>query len=151
MMSGTKTCQDILDYFGFKGTYNPKETGGAPGVTDDKTGKIFYNDFPFQGNYDRLAFIAYHEMRHSRNILSGKYKDVDFRAKINKPILAREEWDTYLYNYRNQGLYPNHGVNLINRIGLEGMDAGIYGVGTTDYFTFTPEWWHFIYKIPRLW
>ncbi|MCL1850873.1 MAG: hypothetical protein FWF70_05675, partial [Bacteroidetes bacterium] len=147
MMSGTETCQDILDYFGFKGTYAPSKTGGYPGVTDDKTGKIFYGDFPFQGNYDRLALIAYHELRHSRNVLAGKYKDIDLRDDINRPILNREEWDTYLYNYRNQGLYPNPtNVDLIKAIKYYGYQIGVYGPTT-----FSPAWWHFIYKIPRLW
>ena len=145
-MMDRNTCQEILDYFGFKGTYVPGGSNGSGTIT----GKITYNDYAFEGNYDRLAFIASHEMRHSSNTLSGKYKGIDFSDESNYPIMQREEWDTYLYNYRNQGLYPNHGENLAWRINSYGMGAGIYKLATpTDYFI--PEWWHFIYKIPRLW
>ena len=60
-----------------------------------------------------------------------------------------EEWNAHMVNYKNQGLYPNYGddINLVNLIRSYGNGAGIYGQGNQ----FAPTWWHFIYKIPRLW
>ncbi|MDR1755723.1 MAG: RHS repeat-associated core domain-containing protein [Culturomica sp.] len=143
--------QKALDYFGFKGTYDPSKTRGNPGLTDPQTGEIFYGDHSFEGNFDRLALTAYHEMRHQRNVLSGKYQGV----KIDLEVAGMEEWETYLYSYRNQGLYRKHRINLSNRINWYGNQAGVYGSITTPtggYTTsFSPQWWHFIYKIPRIW
>ena len=114
-------------------------------------GDIYYSDWAFNSNFDYLTFTAYHEMRHSRNVLSGMYENVT----IDMTIHAREEWSTYLYSYKNQGLYRNHGVRLAFRIIDYGTEAGIYA----PYYTptgkyggaFKPQWWHSIYKIPRLW
>ena len=51
------------------------------------------------------------------------------------------------------GLYSNSGVNWVQRIQKYGMDAGLYYlvIGYGSSVTFSPEWWHFIYKIPRRW
>ena len=143
--------QKALDYFGFKGTYNPEKTGGRPAVTDPKTGEIFYGDYPFESNFDRLAFIGYHEMKHRRNVLSGKYEGM----KIDLKIAGMEEWETYLYSYKNQGLYRRHGFDLVSRINSYGFQGEIYGMYVTpdgNYSTsFTPKWWQWIYRIPRKW
>ena len=133
--------QSALDYFGFKGIYNPDKTRGNPAITDPITGEIFYGDYPFEGNFDRLALVARHEMRHSRNVLSGKYNG----KEITREIAGLEEYNTYLYSYRNQGLYPQHGFNdLVYRINMYGWQALIDA-------NFSQQWWHFIYKIPRKW
>ncbi len=136
--------QKALEYFGFKGTYNPKETAGVPAITDPTTGAIFYGDYPFDDNFDRLAFIAYHEMKHRANVLSGKYNGV----VIDSVVEGLEEWNTYLYNYKNQGLYRKHGFDIVSRINSYGIQGLIY-----DQYTplFSSKWWHFIYKIPRKW
>ena len=138
MMSGTSTCQDIINYFGFDVTYDPIRGNGSG------AGKTTIGNYAFEGNYDRLAFIASHEMRHTSNTLAGKNKGGDW-DNPNCPINNREEWDALMYNYQNQGLYPNHGVDLVDRIGISGRAADLY------LTHFNPEWWHFIYKIPRLW
>jgi len=140
-----KQQQMALDYFGFEGTYDPnnelfKKYGPYPAITDPKTGDIFYNDQPFEGNFDRFYLTAAHEMRHRRNVLSGKYKGV----KITPEIAALEEISTYQYNYRNQGLYLNHGIDLIWRINSSGWPVMID-------MEFSKKWWHFIYRIPRKW
>jgi hypothetical protein len=125
--------------------------GAHPGITDTRTGDIFYHDYPFEGNFDRLALIADHEMVHSRNVLSGKYNGV----KIDFEIAGKEEWSTYLHNYRNQGLYRNHGTPLVSRMNHYGIQGGIYEIvisPTGSYSTqFNSQWWHFLYKIPRRW
>lgn len=89
---------------------------------------------------------------HSRNVLSGKYEGV----KIDFEIAGKEEWSTYLHNYRNQGLYRNHGAPLVTRINNYGLQGGIYEYvttqkGTSYYTDFKKQWWHFLYKIPRRW
>jgi len=139
--------QKALKYFGFKGTYDPNhkyfEDGSAAGATNSKTGEIIYHDRAFERNYDYLALIADHEAIHSRNILSGQHHG------------NLEEWSTYMANYQRQGFYTKHGVNLVWRIRSEGMKAGKYEFEMTpsgfNVTTFNPVWWHFIYKIPRLW
>lgn len=141
---GSTWQQDALDYFGFEGIYDPsaplfQKHGPHPAITDPVTGEIFYHDFPFEGNFDRLAFIANHEKVHRINVLSGKYEGV----KITRVIQGLEEFNTYLHNYMNQGLYPNHGFNIVERLKVNEWQA------LRDYFT--PKWWHFIYRIPRRW
>jgi hypothetical protein len=148
--------QEAIDYFGFEGTYDPnaalfQKHGAHPGITDPKSGDIFYHDYPFEGNFDRLALTADHEMVHSRNVLSGKYKGV----KIDFEVAGKEEWSTYLHNYRNQGLYKNHGTPLISRMNHYGIQGGIYEmvVSPTGSYTtqFSKQWWHFLYRTPRRW
>lgn len=149
--------QEALDYFGIQGKYDPSnqifnnEVGGGAAAVDPETGEIFWGDGAFNYGYDRLAFEADHELIHSQNVLSGKYKDV----KIDFEVAGREEWSTYMKNYQRQGLYHNHGVNIISRINQYGSQAGIYGTYVTptgSYSSnFNVQWWHFIYKIPRRW
>ena len=143
--------QKALGYFGFKGTYDPNNAlfekwGTDPGITDPKTGEIFYSDGAFAKNYDYLALIAHHESIHSQSVLSGKF-DGNY---------GLDDWHAYMTNYRNQGLYPNYGNDLVGRINDSGWQGGIYGTftGSTTSYTvppFSPAWWHFIYRIPRVW
>jgi len=67
---GSTWQQEALNHFGFEGTYDPnaplfQKHGAHPGITDPRTGDIFYHDYPFEGNFDRLALTADHEMIHS--------------------------------------------------------------------------------------
>lgn len=142
--------QGALDYFGFKGTYNPNysyfKISDDPGVTDPYTGNIYYNTTAFENNFDRLYFIADHEMKHRSDVLSGKYKNVEF----NDAFVAGEEFNTYEYNYKRQGLYPNSGFNIKGRLNMYGTAAGL------DYnmilkYSYSSPWYYFIYKIPRKW
>ena len=147
MMRGDYTCQQILNYFGFRGTYNPDHAyfkkEYSPGATNPKTGDIFYSDGAFSNNYDYLALVAHHESIHSRTVRAGRF-DGNY---------ALDDWNTYMENYKNQGLYPNYGNDLVTRINTSGTQAGIYGpnVGGSIIPPFSPAWWHFIYRIPRLW
>jgi len=76
---GSTWQQESLDYFGFEGTYNPNHPllkgNGYLGVTDPKTGNIFYNNKAFD-EYYKLKFIVDHESKHNLNILSGKFKNI---------------------------------------------------------------------------
>jgi hypothetical protein len=139
--------QKALDYFGFKGTYAPDKTNGIPATTDPKTGEIFYSDYPFESNFDRLALVADHEMKHSRNVLSGKYKGV----QVDGAVKNMEEWNTYLYNYKNQGLYRKHDIPLVSRISSYGpYDVVVTPTGSYPTY-FVPKRWHWIYRVPRKW
>ena len=60
--------------------------------------------------------------------------------RIANPL---ERVNTYLHNYRNQGLYLDHGVDIVERIHYYGWKAMVER-------DFAPQWWHFVYKIPRL-
>lgn len=135
--------QKALNYFGFKGAYDPNhryfKEEVSPGATNPKTGEIFYHSSAFEKNFDYLALVAHHELTHRRRILSGNFDPNN---------LNREEWGTYMTNYRNQGLYPNYGNDLEVRINTYGLWSGIYQIPGNR---FTSQWWHFIYKIPRLW
>jgi hypothetical protein len=145
--------QKALDYFGIKGKYDPNnrlfKNISAYAVTDPVTGEIFYSDNAFTGGYDRLAFIADHERIHSDNVLSGMYDGV----KIDDVMRAREEWGTYMQNYKRQGLYPNHGMDIIESINYYGIPAMIYSsyVTPTGIYSnqFNARWWHYMYQIPR--
>ena len=144
--------QKALEYFGFKGTYAPEhkyfeEIKGA--ATNPTTGEIFYSETVFTRNYDYLAFVADHEMMHSRRILS---------RELDRSNYDKEEWIALTYNYRKQWMYPNYDsnpgykVNLIERINTSGLLGGIYDPSAVHAVTFfRPPWWQFIYQIPRIW
>jgi RHS repeat-associated protein len=147
--------QKALEYFGFKGQYDPdnplfnKVDGGASAITHPKTGEIFYNESAFNYNYDRLKFIANHELIHSQNVLSGKFNGI----QIDRIVRNEEEWSTYMKNYKRQGLYPKHGFDIAGSINIHGYEAEIYGItifpGGSHITEFNKQWWHFIYRIPR--
>ena len=128
--------QDVLDYFKFEGEYN--NSIKHPGQTD-LNGNISYNELSFENNYDRLFFNVDHETTHQNHILTGMYEG----KEITPVMHGLEEMSTYLHNYYNQGLYPNHGYNdLIDRIISSGWSAMLEK-------DFERRWWHFIYTIPR--
>ena len=107
----------------------------------------------FAKGYDYLYLTADHEQRHLANFKLGKYDS--YEGRLDVFTHAEEEWSTYMYNYRRQGLYHKHGFDLNNRIEAEGLMAGIYWTSVLpngQYFisAFSPKWWHFIYYIPRL-
>ncbi|HOK26809.1 MAG TPA: RHS repeat-associated core domain-containing protein [Bacteroidales bacterium] len=140
--------QGALDYFGFEGTYDPLNKKTAdPAETDFKTGNILYNEKAFSGNFDNLYIIAEHELKHRCNILSGKYKGF----KLTMEMKAYEEYSTYVYNYRRQGLYLNIDKEGLGwRINAYGTSAGI-NPNIILRYQFNKPWWHFIYRIPRKW
>lgn len=157
MMQGDYACQEILDYFGFEGTYDPgnklfKKYGNDPAITDPTTGEIYYHDFPFEGHFDRLHFIADHERKHRANVLSGKYAG----KKITEVMLASEEVDAYFHNKYNYGLYIKSKddydikemlTNRINKFNGESLKIDVNSILMGDHC----RWYDFIFKIPRLW
>jgi hypothetical protein len=140
--------QGALNYWGFKGTFDPNNElfngGNDPGVTHPVTGEIFYNETAFTLGFDKLHFIADHEYWHHRRVVSGKYSK-------SGNSMVKEEYLNWTRNYRNQGLYRDHGYDDIGmRINSYGTKAGI----NPDVFfrySFNKPWWHFIYNTRRKW
>lgn len=145
--------QDALDYFGFEGEFvirNPLfENNNDPAITTFPDGKIFYNYNAFT-SYDRLHFVADHEARHKRDILDGI---TDFDA--SKSLY---ELNTYIYNYKRQGYYPKHSLDLSNRINYYATLSSENGIISVDEMTkyidiykYKKPFWHFLYKLNRRW
>ena len=149
--------QGALDYWGIEGTYDASVK--SP-YADPVTGEIFFNEFALNNGFDRLNAVADHEMFHKKNILNGNYKDVNFNPKTPEEkgylvdIVAKEEFEAYMHNYKNEGLYRNHKLSLLDRINENGRNAGYFGPSFTPtgikITSFQPAWWHNIYKIPRI-
>jgi len=140
------TCDEILEYFGFDGVYdNSINYPGATGLD----GTIRYNEMAFSKNYNYLKFIASEEKYHQRDILSDNYKDVDWSDPVEKFVAqGKGEWKAKMYQYRNQGLFPKSGEDIIKSINSYGINAGYYY--SPESF-FKVKLWHSIYQIPRLW
>ena len=139
------TCQGILDYFGFEGTYDPSIN--SPGQFNPKDGLISYNEVAFSENYDYLRAVYQEESFHKSDYLTYKSKAPDDIFDLH----YFEEWRAQIHMYKNQGLYRNSGFDWVKRIRSYGTQSGIYYFDTVASHTFHPQWWHFIYKIPRKW
>ena len=133
--------QRALDYFGFKGTYDPSVEN--PGQFDPSDGSIKYNDVAFSKNYDYLRAVYTEELFHS--------KDYQYAlSHTPEDVLPHqyEEWRAQNHLYKNQGLYSKSGHDWVQRINYWGIQAGVYDMYTPLY---SSRWWHFMYKIPRKW
>jgi RHS repeat-associated protein len=139
--TATGDYQGALDYFGFEGTYDPIRAQGNPGATN-RAGEVFYSESAFT-NYDRLASVVQHEMYHRANMLSGKYNGIE--GNLSFDLKGLEEHGGYMLNYKNQGLYRDHGFNFLERVQIFGSQGGLYD----QSYLYESKWWHFIYKIPR--
>ena len=136
--------QRALDYFGFKGTYDPSVKN--PGQFDPSDGSIKYNDVAFSKNYDYLRAVYQEELFHSKDYLTYKSK---MPADISEEH-AYEEYRAQVHLYKNQGLYSGSGVDWGQRINGWGSAAGVNPDMIFRYNFYRP-WWHFVYKIPRKW
>lgn len=145
--NGSSWQQETLNYFGFEGTYDPNKPhflkNGGYGYASPKTGEIFYNKATFDNGYDYLAFTADHEWKHSQNVLSGKYNGIN----ITDEIFFQEEINTYLYNYKNQGLYLGF-PSIIDQINQNMWNLDIIRNTNSKFIKKRSD---FIFKIPRKW
>jgi len=143
--------QEALDYFGINGTYTTDKTilQGNPAVTNTQTGDMYFGDYVFSKNFDQFKLIADHEIKHRLGVLNAiKERRINTKLYFEETDPIRyyhnlEEWNVHKYNYFRQGLYPKHGVDIVNHINGYGVQIGKE--------SFNPQWWHFIYKIPRRW
>lgn len=150
--------QEALDYFGFKGDFDPyniywQEAPNADAITVNKgpiAGRTFYREGAFT-RYDRLKMISHEELLHRSDIFAGKTNNITWEQ------YQRLEWRHSISNYRNQGLWLNHNTDIIKNINTYGLGAGVYTnqinfiSGTTELTRFEPKWWHFLFKIGRRW
>ena len=146
--------QNALDYFGFKGKYDPtnplfKSSTGAA-VTDPKTGNIFYNVASFNRGYQILKYNADHEFIHQTHVLTGKAP----RNVITKEMYDYEEFLTYKETYSNGGLY--NGLHLDGAKGngiLQRLNQHLWNLQTIPKYynlQFQPsKVLDFLYSIPR--
>jgi len=58
-----------------------------------------------------------------------------------------EERLGFIHAYKNQGLYPSHGLNIMSQIDYYQTQS--FNLNPSQYFK--PKWGHFIYKISRIW
>ena len=159
--------QDALDYFFGEGsaTYQPQKPSGGKYVDSDfyigavnpNTGKISLGDDAFFSykngeavlNFDRLKGTYYGKELYTKNkILSGKVP-ATWNEHGNIPELRRqmyfpEEALSFRHAYRNQGLYLNSGINWLNQ-------ANTYWDLVYAERLINHNFFHFIYKIPRIW
>lgn len=94
------SCQEIIDYFGFEGEYNPNITSKRYqsadywGATNSNTGKITYGNLAFE-NYATLKGTYIKEYFHSQKIFNGialeKLPD-DLQGYRYGYIFGRNRW-----------------------------------------------------------
>jgi len=134
-----RNYQGALDYFGFKGDYSPDsdafkgENAGAIGATNPNTRQRLFNSSAFE-SFDLLFAVSMKENRASRNVRQGKIK--------NNFDVDNEEYAGFKHVYRNQGLYHKHGQPLERGINYYG--------NLINQPQFQSQWWHFIYRMPRV-
>jgi len=139
--------QQVLDYFGFEGEYDPDLAD--PGQFDADTKIIKYGTSAFGGrgkSYDRLRAIYEEEKFHSVDYLTYKSK---MPAGISDEH-AYEEFRAQVHLYKNQGLYSNSGIDWGQRINGWGSTAGV-NPDIIFKYNFNRPWWHFIFTIQRRW
>lgn len=145
--------QEILDYFGFKGEYVGTTKGAKYveeddflGSTNTKTGNIKYGDLAFD-SYDKLKMTYYKEKFHSLRVKNGIKLETQ-TAEFGKHLkFYPEERLGFIHAYKNQGLYPTHGLDLMRHINF--YQSQSFNLEKSKYFS--AKWWHFIYKIQRRW
>jgi RHS repeat-associated protein len=143
--------QSILDYFGFKGTYNssakpPSYAGGGGsyyGFTE-QNGEINYGDYAFS-SYEKLKITYIKESYHSTKVLSGQ--TFAMQEAPGEMAIFPEERLGFIYAYKNQGLALHSEINLLSQIRYYQFQS--FNIDPADWYL--QKWWHFIYKIPRRW
>ena len=152
---------EILDYFGINAQLSEKYN--SPSWFDPKTSTIHMNPSTVsEGNY--LNILAYYEkeLYHYKNYkLHGQFSkqtveeltsagfdisNLD-RMSLNNAIMAPEEIDGFRFAIRNQGLYSKS--TAINS--FIGQINHIFGPYMPSGYTYSSQWWHKIYRIPRKW
>lgn len=154
MMGRGMGKQEMLDYFGFEGTYNP--TAKPPSYVEGKgyygytgvDGEINYGDFAFN-SYDNLKITNIKESYHSAKALSGQpFATQDVIPGMNKSMqIYPEERLGFISAYKNQGLALHSAYNLNSQIGYYQIQC--FNLDQANWYL--PKWWHFMYKIPRRW
>ncbi len=157
MLENGASKQDIIDYFIGEGTYNPngspKGGGKYLGSTGASSGDIEFGDDAFYKwvnnkripSYDNFMATYTKERFSSTRVLTGSNET--FALANIDPNLSHmrhypEEALGFLHAYKNQGLYPNSSINLINQ-------ANAYWKGCYGENLYNQKWYDFIFEIPR--
>ena len=157
MMQGDYTCQDILDYFGFEGTYSDEEGESHFwfNKTDHSKYGIRYTDGAFY-SYDALRSTNMKETYHMRRFVKKGKNGLEFAdCQESEYSVMPEERLGVIHQYKNRGLYRGDPYNFFQ--GIKNTESYIDFYNNSVYQTpysykpYTSRWWHFIYKIPRKW
>ena len=150
--TASQEYQNALDYFSFKGKYDPEHyyfyDNDHPARTDEYTGNIYYNETAVDGGFDKLYATWDHEMSHRADALAGR---INFDNGESYYQSAYEsEVRAYSKNIRNEGLYRQNGYsNWISNLNIFGMKAQMPMYLNA---TWTPNRVQsFFYKLYRLW
>ncbi len=146
--------QRALDYFGFRGTYNPTKNnpdyiqGGNVGDYSGNTnsnGDISYGNGAFR-NYDELYATYIKELYHSNKVLAGGSfeKQAPIPGSNIDISLFPEERLGFINQYKYMGLFPKV-KGVLGQIMY--YQDGCLNLNSSQMFK--PRFWHFIYKIPR--
>jgi hypothetical protein len=143
---------EILDYFGFEGSYQKIKGGGGEyvegndylGSANPITGEISYGDLAFD-SYDKLHSVYVKERFHSFRVKNGIPMAIqdDLGIKGMGLKYAPEESLGFIHAYKNFGLYRGSQQNFLSNI--QAYQAKMFDINKFYY----RKWWHFIYRIPR--
>ncbi len=134
---------DDKSFEGWKGSSSDSPVTKSA-VTNTKTGQVTYNENAFNNGYDKFKLVKFHEQIHKSGLKSGK----NILGNLDA-----EELRALKSTYRNQGLFPNHGIDIMSQIDTYGFKTGdiLYYVSPTGAgkIGYSEKWWHLIYKLPR--
>lgn len=143
--------QDMLNYFGFDGIYDPNITsasysGGEYWGMTSKDGTIFYGDLAFE-NYASLKGTYIKESFHANRIKSGAGWNLLSESYPRTMKLHLGEIDGYNFAYKQQGLFLGHTIPFNTSIKRFTDELSVFEVPYKSY----PQYFKWIYKIPRRW
>ncbi len=146
-----KTWQDaVLDYFGFKGAYNPNSKGASYvdgidyyGSTNINTGNVSYGDLAFE-SYKTLLGVS---VKESYTVKSVKRKAVNIDKNLPKGMkLYPEEADGFAYMYSKRYLFKELSEYAYNQAESYALQSG-----TNNPIPSSPVILNFYYNTARLW
>ncbi len=142
--------QDIIDRFAFKqGVYDPSNTGfkqhpNSRAFTDIQ-GNTLYGDLAFE-SYVEFRTASFDEYIHGVQYAQGRFPNRGFDPMTYNELQA----EAFIADYRNGGLLGHnkaYSTRLLNNIYA---NTGIIVTPTSTYYAFDERWWHFFYRIPRV-
>ncbi len=148
----TITCDEMLEYFGFEGEYDPNiksknyQSNDYWGATDRETSQISYGKLAFE-NYSTLYATYIKESYSAKKIQRGlqmKKLPEEFQGLGSNTYL--EEIYGYIHAYKNQGLFIGSKLPL-KGIKFYQLQLDMYEISYPTY----PNHFKWIYKIPRKW
>ncbi|NLI23527.1 MAG: hypothetical protein GX419_02315 [Bacteroidales bacterium] len=146
--------QGALDYFGFEGNYVDED--GVSSFYFDKKDPSKYGIRYRRGSFESFESLYSSFIKESFHM--QRYEQGGFDLG-NSGVFSVDRWPEerqgIIRQYKTQGLHRDR-TNFLKSIGnAEGMinSYNLYGDYNPSYMyqPYANHWWHFIYKIPRLW